>query len=187
MEAGKRFQAGKRFPRTYRSKGASEYRYVAAQEEEPIKVEDEVQTLILATEIKDKREAGELTQVKGEAEVDVKMMDEGEAGEQVTHDEMKDEMDEMAGEQATHDEMKDEMKDEMNEMAGERATQLRDEVELKAGEQTQLREFEVKVVDDELSAGEQTQSRDGMVLGAGEQTHGGVAQDSCSGSVLGAV
>ena len=168
MEAGERFQAGKRFPRTYRSKGSSEYRYVAAQEEEPIKVEEEVLTLISTeTEIKDAREAGELTQVEEEAEVDVKMLDEGEAGEQATHDVMKDVMNEMAGEQATHDVMKD----EMNEMAGE---------------QTQMREFEVRVVDDELSAGEQTQTRDGMVLGAGEQTYGGVDQDSCSGSVMGA-
>ena len=65
--------AGIRFPRMYRSKGASEYRYVAAQEEDPIKVEDEVQTLISATEIEDRREAGELTQLK--------VLEKGEAGD----------------------------------------------------------------------------------------------------------
>jgi hypothetical protein len=56
MEAEEMSPARKRFPRIYRSKGASEYRYVAAQEEGPIKVEVEFG-------------AGELTQVEVEVEV----------------------------------------------------------------------------------------------------------------------
>ena len=69
--------AGIRFPRIYRSKGASEYRYVAAREEEPIKVEDEALTLISETEIADGREVVEITQVKEKTEVDVKMRNGG--------------------------------------------------------------------------------------------------------------
>jgi len=54
---------------------------VTAQEEESIKVEDEVMTLISETEIEDGREVVEITQVKEKTEVDVKMRNGGEAGE----------------------------------------------------------------------------------------------------------
>jgi hypothetical protein len=159
---------------------------VATQEEEPKTTEKDVMMTKFDVDVMDEREDGELTQLMGleDIEVDVKMTDVGEAGEQATHDVMKDEMNEMAGEQAAHDVMKD----EMDEMVGEQATHdvMKGEMNEMVGEQTQRREFEVKVVDAEMSAGEQTQLRDGLVLGAGEQTHGGVAQDSCSGSVMGA-
>ena len=151
--------AGIRFPRIYRSKGASEYVYVAAQEEEPKTTEEDVMMTKFDVDVMDEREAGELTQLMGlEAiEVDVKMTDVGEAGEQATHDVMKDEMNEMAGEQATHVVMKD----EMDEMVGEQATHdvMKDEMNEMAGEQTQRREFEVKVVDAEMSAGDMLASK----------------------------
>jgi hypothetical protein len=68
-----------------------------------------------------------------------------------------------------------------DDMAGEQATQLDEEVELKAGEQTLLSDVVLKV--DMLSeAGERTQVRDKWVMVAGEQTQGGVVWNSCSGS-----
>ena len=54
---------------------------MTAQEEESIKVEDEVMTLISETEIEDGREVIETTQMKEKFEVAVEMRYGGEAGE----------------------------------------------------------------------------------------------------------
>jgi hypothetical protein len=192
MEAEEMSSAGKRFPRIYLSKGASEYRYVAAQEEEPIKVEDEVQTLISATEIEDRREAGELTQLKVlvelkvELKVDVKMMDGGEAGE-LTQLKVEDDVVEKgeAGEQTQLDVEVDVV--EKGE-AGER-TQLVDGMNVvnggEAGELTQLKVWEKgEAGDRERTQDEGVRAGENKLVDVEIEAADG---DSCSGSVLGVV
>ena len=176
--------AGKRFPRIYHSKGASEYRYVAAQEEEPIKVEDEVQTLISAIEIEDGREAGELTQLKVELKVELKMMDGGEAGER-TQLKVEDDVVQKgeAGEQTQLDVEVDVV--EKGE-AGER-TQLVDGMKVvnrgEAGELTQLKVVE-KGEADERTQDEEVRVGENKRVDVEVEAAGG---HSCSGSVVDAV
>ena len=178
--------AGKRFPRIYRSKGASEYRNVAAREVEPKSVEVEVEVgageqTQVEVEVRD----DELIQVKDEDEVEVgaqaqlkvevEVMGEGKAGER-THYEVEVEV-----------EVSSEVESGQPGVGAGERTQLNVEMddvdEGEVAEKVQLK-VEVNVVDGR-EAGEQTRE-EGVRAGERTQVDGEVEADgsSCSGSVV---